>query len=61
MELGLIELLLVLGFALGLGAWELASLRRAKRRAAEAERNATPGGSAPRTGRPEGQQQPDPP
>lgn len=38
MVLGLIELLLVLGFALGLGAWELASLRRAKRRAAKAER-----------------------
>lgn len=38
MELGLIELLLVLGFALGLGAWELVSLRRAKRRAAEDER-----------------------
>ena len=60
MELGLIELLLVLGFALGLGAWELASLRRDKRRAAKAERNATAGESAPRARRPEGQQQPDP-
>ncbi len=42
MELGLIELLLVLGFALGFGAWELASLRREKRRAAETERAAAP-------------------
>jgi hypothetical protein len=39
-ELGLIELILVLGFALGFGAWQLVSLRRDKRRAAEAERAA---------------------
>jgi hypothetical protein len=41
-SLGLIELGLVLGFALGFGVWQLVSLRRDKRRAAEAERTRAP-------------------
>jgi hypothetical protein len=44
--LGIIELVLVLGIALVLGIWELVSLRRAKRRAAAAERSSS--GVAPR-------------
>lgn len=45
---------------LGLLAWQLVALRGDKRRAAEAERNATAGGSAPCPRRPERQQQPNP-
>jgi hypothetical protein len=36
--IGLLELGLVLGLALGFGVWQLVSLKRDKRRAAEAER-----------------------
>lgn len=45
-SLGLVELLFVLGIALALGIWEFLSLRRAKRRAAEAEQPSR--GAAPR-------------
>jgi hypothetical protein len=45
---------------LGLLAWQLVALRRDNRRAAEAGRDATASGSAPRARRPEGQQQPHP-
>jgi hypothetical protein len=40
--IGILELGLVLGLALGFGIWQLVSLRRDKHRAAKAERGREP-------------------